>query len=82
MLATATFVDIIREDSRLGGRMAKEFIISGSLQCVDDSLNRLQQSLTSGQMVGEENRRHAVALVDALKSLTTLSRSSMRTLAV
>ena len=82
ILATATFVDLLREDCFFNGRMGKEFAMSGSLNCVDDTLARLQQHRRQQQqqhpsMMG--GGHEADYLIGALKSLVTLAAKHSRT---
>jgi hypothetical protein len=82
ILASATFVDLLREDCFFNGRMGKEFAMSGSLNCVDDTLARLQQHRKQQQqqhpsMMG--GGHEADYLIGALKSLVTMAAKHSRT---
>jgi hypothetical protein len=82
ILATATFVDLLREDCFFNGRMGKEFAMSGSLNCVDDTLARLQQHRKQqhpSMMGGGGGQGEADYLIGALKSLVTLAAKHSRT---
>jgi len=78
MLAAATFVDLLREDSKFCGRIIKEFIFDGSLQCVNDLSKRFEDNLKNpvkGIVEDENNRRRMQSLINAIHSLNIISES-------
>ena len=74
MLATATFADLLREDRRHTGKIAREFIFNGSSQCVEDTLARLESALQD-RSIRPENASRAQSMAAALRSLVELSKT-------
>ncbi|KAL3121799.1 hypothetical protein niasHT_002027 [Heterodera trifolii] len=88
LVAAATFIDVLREDIRNGGGMAQEFVFSGSLQCVQDTTMRIEQSELKIEKRGEVRRSESTkqkqteSLTKALKFLVVMAQSSVKNLAL
>ncbi|KAL3114930.1 hypothetical protein niasHT_011366 [Heterodera trifolii] len=88
LVAAATFVDVLREDIRNGSGMAQEFVFSGSLQCVQDTTMRIEQSEQKIEKRGEVRRSESAKqkqtelLTKAMKFLVVMVQSSVKNLAL
>lgn len=79
MLSAAVLVDLLHEDCRFNGRMAKEFAFTGCLNCVNDTLIRLQSPITlKEKTLPSECKEHTGTLAIALNSLIAITKSYLK----